>query len=209
MRLQRGKIINQWVMASIAQQLGSMGFSSIAGIYLALAFFSSLLVPAQLTSELETGILKFYASLPVSRLKIFLIKFLAIFLLLYLSGLSATYYNMFISGPEEYFMLLYASPFFTFQPALFLMFAILFTLSISFYFSVVSRRSWHASVYSLITLYSFYTIREVVPGAHWFFPPYIFLFAFYQMANMLYMLCVSLLLLALSCYLFMKRLEVT
>lgn len=204
-----GEIVDRLTMMILSQQLGAMGFNSLAGMYLALAFFSSLLVPAQLTSELETGVLKFYASLPASRLKIFLVKFLSVLLLMYLSGLSAIYYSMFMSLPSEFITLICASPFSTLQPALSLIFAILFTLSISFYFSVISGRAWHASVYSLITLYSFYTIREVVPGTHWFFPPYIFLLALYEMTGMLYMLCISLLLLALSCYLFMRRLEVT
>jgi len=193
----------------LAQFLGWVGSDSVSELYLALAFFSAILISTSLASELESGILKFYVSLPTSRLKIFIIKFLAEFIIIFSIGLGAIYYRMFMKAPGEFSGLLAASPFYILQPCISLALATLFTFAVSVYFSVNTRRAWHASLYSLITLYSFYSVRQVAPGARWFLPPYTFAIGVSEMTSILYTTFFSVLLICLSCYIFVRKLEVS
>ncbi|MEM2939996.1 MAG: ABC transporter permease [Thermoproteota archaeon] len=191
-----------------AQSLGWQGTFSIAELYLALAFFSAILVSTSLTGEFESGVLKFYSSLPVSRLKIFVAKFLTVFVTVFLTGISAIYYELFMEAPEEFFSILIAAPFYILQPCLLLALASLFTFAVSLYFSVNSRRAWHASIYSLITLYSLHTVREIAPGGSLFLPPYSFAFISQEMTSLLYTTFFSVLLICFSCYIFVRKVEV-
>lgn|GEM_PF-2002792 len=193
----------------LARFLGWMGSDSVSGLYLALSFFSAILVSTSFASEFESGILKFYVSLPTSRLKIFAIKFLAEFIIVFSIGLGAIYYLMFMKAPGDFLGLLAASPFYVLQPCISLVLATLFTFAVSMYFSVNSRRAWHASLYSLITLYSFYSVRQVAPGAQWFLPPYAFAWGLSEMTSAIYTTFFSVLLICLSCYIFIRKLEVS
>jgi len=199
------ELLSTW----LARFLGWMGSDSVSGLYLALAFFSAILISTSLASELESGILKFYVSLPTSKLKIFALKFLAEFIIVFSIGLSAIYYLMFMKAPGDFLGLLAASPFYVLQPCISLVLATLFAFAVSMYFSVNSRRAWHASLYSLITLYSFYSIRQVAPSAQWFFPPYTFAIGISEMTSALYTTFFSILLICLSCYIFVRKLEVS
>jgi len=195
-------------LEDLASVLGKTGVVSIEGIYLALAFFSAILVPFSLTEELNTGILKYYLSLPISRFKVFSAKFLACYIVLNLTSLTAVYYKMFMTDPRNFFQFLAVSPFYMLQPCLMILLATLFTFSVSLYFSVVSVKAWHASLYSLFTLYSFYTVRLVNPRLRWYLPPYMFFPASTSMTGIFYIMFFSVFLTLSSCYIFVRRLEV-
>lgn len=195
-------------LISLTIRLSWMATTSIEGTYLALAFFSAILASASIAGELDSGILKFYLSLPIGRLKVFVCKFLAIYVLLLLFGAASVYYRMFMEAPEDFLILLTASPFHMIQPLLLEASALLFTLSVSTYFSVVSRRAFHASLYSLFVLYSFYSVRMVSPRMRWFLPPHVFGMRILGLANLMYFVAFSVGLLILSLYIFTRRLEV-
>lgn len=195
-------------LITLARRLGRMAATSIDGTYLALAFFSAVLASTSIAGELDSGILKFYLSQPMGRLKVFACKFLSVYMLLLSFGAASVYYRMFMEAPEDFPALLAASPFYIIQPLLLEASAILFTLSVSTYFSVVSRRAYHASLYSLFVLYSFYSVRMVSPGMRWFLPPYAFSIGIFELANLTYFLAFSLGLLILAIYIFTRRLEV-
>ena len=196
---------------SLARDLSWRSISSLGNIYLALAFFSAVLASASFAGEIDSGLLKFYLSLPLSRLKVFTSKFLAGYMLLFLSGLAATCYSAIMEAAEGLLIIIPRSPIiYLLDPALFLAQELLFTFSVSIYFSVVSRRAWQSSLYSILTLYSFYTIAQINPRLRWFFPPDIFSIAFSRMIHLyiVFYTLLSIALLCLSCYLFVRRLEV-
>jgi ABC-type transport system involved in multi-copper enzyme maturation permease subunit len=196
-------------LSNLAKSLGWTGTGTISEMYIALVFFSAILVSASLAGGQETGILKFYLSLPASRLRVVSAKFLASYAIVYLISLGSTYYRMFMIAPDDFVFLLINSPFHILQPSLFLGLTILFTFSVALYFSVVTASAWQASLFALITLYSTYTTVLVVPGLHWFFPPFSFAHGFFQITNMLYITFFSVMLVSLSFFLFTKKLEVT
>ncbi|RLG95426.1 hypothetical protein DRO37_02485 [Candidatus Bathyarchaeota archaeon] len=195
----------------LARQISWGSIRSLGNIYLALAFFSAVLASASFAGEIDSGLLKFYLSLPLSRLKVFTSKFLAGYMLLFLSGLAATCYSAIMEAAEGLLIIIPRSPIiYLLDPALFLAQELLFTFSVSIYFSVVSRRAWQSSLYSILTLYSFYTIAQINPRLRWFFPPDIFSIAFSRMIHLyiVFYTLLSIALLCLSCYLFVRRLEV-
>ena len=196
-------------LKSLAGHVGRSSFMALEGMYLAFAFFSAILVSASLAGEMDVGILKHYLSLPVGRLEVFIAKAMASYILLLSVGSGAICYRMAMSTPEAFLRLLAASPFYLLQPSLFLALQLLFTFSISLYFSVISRRAWHASLYSLFTLYSFYTVRLVAPRLKWYLPPYVFTIGFFELTNVLYFTLFSIILTTLSAYIFVRRLEVS
>ncbi|MEM2936207.1 MAG: hypothetical protein QW231_03415 [Candidatus Bathyarchaeia archaeon] len=194
---------------AMAESVSRSSCMVLESIYLALAFFSVILVSASLAGDMDTGILKCYLSLPMSRLEVFVAKAMASYILLLSAGLGAIYYRAVMFSPEIFLKLLVAAPFYILQPGLFLALELLFTFSVSLYFSVVSRRAWHASLYSLLTLYLFYMVQFVVPGLRWYLPPYTFALGWAETVNISYFTLFSMLLTALSAYIFTRKLEVT
>jgi len=196
-------------MGSIAGVVSGRALLSLGGIYLALAFFSSILISTSITGEMDTGILKCYISLPVSRLEVFLAKVLANYLLLLSAGLAAVYYRMVMMVPQVFPILLLKAPASILKPGRFLALELLFTFSVALYFSVVSRKAWHASLYSLLVLYLFSTTRYVAPGLQWYLPPICFTFESLYATSGVFFTAFSIILILLSTYIFTKRLEVT
>ncbi len=193
---------------NLAQHVGSSSCTALEGIYLALAFFSVILVSSIFAREIDTGVLKHYLSLPASKFEVFMAKVVASYMLLFSIGFGAILYKEIMLAPEVFPKLLKASPFYILQPCLFLALELLFTFSVSLYFSIVSRGAWQASLYSLLTLYSFYTVKFVVPGLRWYLPPYTFAHGWYDITSTLYFTFFSAILMVLSAYIFVRVLEV-
>lgn len=194
-------------LEDLASNLRYTSVSILEGIYMALAFFSIILVSTGFAGELDSGNLKYYLSLPVSRFEVFISKLLANYLLLFLMGLAAVYYQMILITPEGLLILLRLSIIHFLDSGLFLMQELLFTFSVSLYFSIVSRKAWQASLYSILMLYSFYMVPEIEPKLSWFVPPSVF--AMFWNTYYLYYTFFSLVLLCLSSYLFVRRLQVS
>jgi len=178
-------------------------------MYIALAFFSVILVSASFAGDMDLGVMKHYLSLPLSRLEVFIAKALASYIVLFSAGFGALLYLEIMLDPVIFPKLLLLSPFYILQPGLLLALELLFTFSVSLYFSIVSRRAWHASIYSLLTLYSFYSVTFVVPRLRWYLPPYTFAFSWAELfESTIYFTLFSALILILSAYIFIRELEV-
>ena len=185
----------------------SVGASRVSAEYIPLVLFTVYFFSINLAGEFDSGLLKYYLSLPLTRGRLLLAKMLANFIILAAVGLSALYYYIYISLP----LLSIPLTIWGFSSMLYLgsllIVELLFIVSVTTYFSVLAPKKLYAVLYSLVFLYLPYILLPVV-GILWLLPPYSLTYAIHDSSGIIYPSVLSIILLAVSYYLFTRKVEV-
>ncbi|MEM2998374.1 MAG: ABC transporter permease subunit [Thermoproteota archaeon] len=181
--------------------------AAVAKLYVPLILIVSLSMTNTLTREFDSGLAKFYLSLPVSRLAVLLGKLLANFLLVYLVEVFACLTYAYLMEPSNF--LNYVSNIDSVAVVfLHTFFELFFILGVTTWVCTLAPKSWVAVVLSTLSLYSFMIVNELQPRLKWYLPPYCFMPPFFGTYTLLF-LAVSAVLFLLSTYLFVRRVEVS
>lgn len=190
---------------------GHIAMQAVASFYVPLVLVVSFILMNSITKEFDSGLAKFYFSLPISRLAIVVGKLLSMSLVLFSIETLAVLSYAFLIEPWNF--LGYSS---IFEDSLILFSSLfielLFILGVVTYACMLAPRSWVAIACSTISLYSFLVLDEVLPQAKWYLPPYVFIpyIGFTDLASLVEpaFLAISAVLLLISTYLFVKKIEV-
>jgi len=187
----------------------SIANAGVVKFYVPLILIISFSVMNTFTREFDSGLAKFYLSLPVSKLAVISGKLLGSFLTIYSVEILVSLLYAYLLEPSNflnYFLRLDSA--ITLLSRLFC--ELFFIFGVTTYICILAPKSWVAIVLSTFSLYSFLLVNELQPSLKWYLPPQVFCAGEWplQFFGILF-ISISILLMLWSFYAFVRRLEVT
>jgi len=184
---------------------------AVTRLYVPLVLTVSFCLMNAFTREFDSGLAKFYLSLPASRLAIFIGKLLASFLLIGSIEISGSLLYAYLLDPVNFL-----SYFCGINNVIVLSYCLFselfFIFGVTTFICLLAPKSWVAVALSTFSLYSFQFANELQPQLVWFLPPHIFLLSPLDPLRVLLgvlLLVLSAGLLLLSAYLFVRKVQVS
>lgn len=179
---------------------------AVQKLYVPLILIVSFSMTNTLTREFDSGLAKFYLSLPVGRSAILLGKLLANLLLIYVVEIFACLSHAYLLEPSNF--LAYLSKVDSLAAMFLYTFSELFFIfGVTTWVCTLAQKSWVAVVLCTFSLYSFIIVRELA-SAPVNLPPFVFSPFLFSGITLLFLVA-STVLLILSIYLFTRRTEVS